>query len=261
MYRGIIIFFGILGVLLSLVLGLYSVVTWQIVAVFVAISLGIPSLILTYEKVKPEESIAQGKAERKHEKERIKLPTPLRKGKEQKSALLPDNADITKLNVNDSLLDSIYEQAHRKAIDIYHDAQLSGFCIQVYPFFETGNKVNIYLDFYSKWADRLCGFRYSDVSPQVEHLPPDKRPKFDSERETFTTLPWKKSPQWMHFLKRVYAKIGPFARAIGTNYHLRAFPSRKIHWHVSFDDEFSGNEYAFEWNGRGLDENSVKQLS
>lgn len=277
MYRGIIILFGILGVLLSLVLGLYSVVTWEIVAVLVAISLGIPSLILTYEKVKPEESIAQGKAERKHEKERIKLPTPsikkrkiqnseaetvpLRKEKEQKSALLPDTADITKLNIDDSLLDKIYEQAHRKATNRYHDAQFSGFTIQVFPFAEVSAKVTIYLDFYAKWADKICHFRYSDVSPQVKYAPPDRRPKFDSQRVVFTTLPWKKSPKWMQFLKRTYAKIGPFAPATMTSYHLRAFPSRKTYWTLSFSDNFSGNEYEFEWNGRGLDENSVKQLS
>lgn len=262
MYRGIILFFGISGALLSVVMGLYSVVKWEIVAVLVAVFLGIPSLILTYEKMKPEESSAQGKAERKHEKERIKLPTPSRaRRKKEKSALLPENANITKLNIDDNLLDSIYEQAHRKAIDIYHDAQLSGFTIQVFPFREAGSKVTIYLDFYSKWADKICVFRYSDIFPQVEHGPPDKRPKSDSRREVFTTLPWKKSPQWKRFLNRVFAKIGPFAPASRTMYHLRAHPSKKTYWSLSFDDGFSGNEYSFEWNGRGLDKNSVKQLS
>jgi hypothetical protein len=259
MYRGIIIFFGIFGVLLSVIMGLYSVVTWEIVTVFVAVSLGIPSLILTYEKVKREESIAQGKAERKHEKERIKPPTPSRaRGKKQKSALLPENANITKLNIDDNLLDAIYEQAHRKAIDIYHDAQLSRFTIQVFPFYEVGTRVNIYLTFHSKWADKTCRFMYSDAFPQVKHMPPDKRPKFDSGREIFTALPWKKSPQWKQFLERVYAKIGPVTRANGTVYHLTAYPS---YWHLGFDDGFAGNEYSFKWNGRGLDQNSIEQLS
>jgi len=262
MYRGAIIFFGILGVLFSLVIGLYSVVTWEIVAVLVAVSLGIPSLILTYEKLKPEESIAQGKTERKHEEERIELPTPSRaQGKRQKSALLPENANITKLNIDDNLLDAIYEQAHRKAIDIYHDAQLLGFSIQVYPFNRIGTRVNIYLIFYSNWADKMCRFRYREDTPQVKHSGPDKRPKVGSEREVFTTLPWKKCSQWKQFLHRVYAKIGPFAPAIGTVYHLWAHPTQKTHWLLSFNDNFSGNEYLFEWNGRGLDKNSVKQLS
>jgi len=182
-----------------------------------------------------------------------------RKDETQKSALLPDNAQITQLNIDESLLDQIYEQARHKATDIYHDAQLSRFSIQAFPFHKVGAKVTIYLNFYSKWADKICTFRYSDVFPKVEHSPPDRRPKFDSDREVFTTLPWKESPQWMQFLNRAYAKIGPLASSLGTCYHLFANPP--THWHLDFEDGFSGNEYAFEWNGRGLDESSVKQLS
>lgn len=257
MYRGIIILSGILGVILSLVLGFYSVVTWEIVAVLVTVSLGIPGLVLTYEKVKQKEtpSIKKRKIQNS-EAETV----PLRKEKEQKSALLPDTADITKLNIDDSLLDKIYEQAHREATNRYHDAQFSGFTIQVFPFEEVGGKVNIYLKFYSKWADKICGFVYSDDFPQVKYTPPDKRPKFDSQREVFTTLPWKKSPQWMQFLKRAFAKIGPFAPTSMTRYHLRAIPNRETYWSLTFEDAFAGNEYNFRWNGRGLDENSVKQL-
>ncbi len=185
---------------------------------------------------------------------------PLRKEKKQKSVLLPEGADITKLNIDDSLLDPIYEQDHRKAVDIYHDAQLSGFSIQVYPFLRIKNRVNIYLKFYSKWADKMYTFVYSETSPQVEHSPPDRRPKFDSYKETFTTLPWKESPRWLQFLKRVYNKIGRFATAFGTYYILSADPGLKMLWHIKFNDDFSGNEYSFEWNGMGLDENSIKQV-
>lgn len=277
MHRRIVIPLGILGVFLSLIMGVYSVVTWEIVAVLVAVFLGIPSLILTYEKLKSEESNAQRKVERKHEKERTKLPTPSteerkiqkveaetplsREEETPKSVLLPDDTQITKLNIDNSLLDQIYEQAHRKATDIYHDAQLSEFCIQVFPFLEVGAKVAIYLDFYSKWADKRCRFMYSDTSPQVKHMPPNERPKFDFDREVLTTLPWKTSPQWIHVLNRAYAKIGPFAPASMTRYSLRTHPSRKTEWYLIFNDRFSGNEYEFEWDGMGLDENSVKQLS
>jgi len=185
---------------------------------------------------------------------------PLRKEETQEASLLPENVQITKLSIDDSLLDEIYEQARRKAIDIYHDAQLSFFAIQVYPF--TGPSVNIYLDFYSKWADKKCTLRArSDASWHVEHSPPDKHPKYDSGRQVFTTLPWKESPQWMEFLNRAYAKIGPFAPAIGTSYHLFAYPTQNKHWSLGFSDGFSGKEYSFEWDGKGLDENSIKQLS
>jgi len=48
------LFFSIIGVSLSRALGLFSVVTWQIVAVLITVPLGIPSLILTYEKLTSE---------------------------------------------------------------------------------------------------------------------------------------------------------------------------------------------------------------
>jgi len=262
MHRGIILFIGILGVVLSLAMAFYSVLAWEIAAVLVAVFLGIPSLLLTYGKVKPEENILQERTERRLEKEKIELSTPSGANeKEQKIALLLENGKITELKIDDNLLDQIYGQAYPKAVDIYPDAKFSAFCIQVFPFYpQCVSKVNIYLDFYSKWADRICSFLYSNAFPQVRHTPPDKRPKFDSYREVFTTLPWKESPQWKQFLERVYAKIGPFAEARGTNYHLRAHPSPKLHWTLNFNDNFSGNEYSFEWNGKGLDENSVKQL-
>ncbi|MCW4042599.1 MAG: DUF1883 domain-containing protein [Candidatus Bathyarchaeota archaeon] len=69
MYRKVIMLFGIVGVSLSLVLGLISVITWQIVAVLIAVSLGIPSLILTHEKLKPEVSVKPIEERREQEQE------------------------------------------------------------------------------------------------------------------------------------------------------------------------------------------------
>ncbi len=57
MYLKTVFFLGIIGVALSLVLGLLSIVIWQIVAVLITVSLGIPSLVLAYEKVKSEAPI------------------------------------------------------------------------------------------------------------------------------------------------------------------------------------------------------------
>ena len=71
MHRKILLFFGIVGVSLSLALGLLDVITWQIVPVLITVSLGIPSLILTYEKltsevkVKPKENKQEVKTEEK----------------------------------------------------------------------------------------------------------------------------------------------------------------------------------------------------
>ena len=50
----IVMAFGILGVFLSLGMGVYSVVSWQIVAVILTVSIGIPSFLLAYERAKSE---------------------------------------------------------------------------------------------------------------------------------------------------------------------------------------------------------------
>jgi len=67
MYRKVVLFFGIIGVSLSLVLGLSSIVTWEIVAVLITASIGIPSLILTYEKRRAEVSVKPKKESREQE--------------------------------------------------------------------------------------------------------------------------------------------------------------------------------------------------
>jgi hypothetical protein len=54
MYQKTVVFLGIIGVALSLILGLLSIIVWQIVAILITVSLGIPSLVLTYEKLKSE---------------------------------------------------------------------------------------------------------------------------------------------------------------------------------------------------------------
>jgi len=61
------IIFAIVGVSLSLMLGLSSVITWEITTGLITVSIGIPSLILTYEKVKSEVSVKPKK--RRKEKE------------------------------------------------------------------------------------------------------------------------------------------------------------------------------------------------
>ena len=184
---------------------------------------------------------------------------PAAQGETQKIAASLGKAQITKLSINNNLLDDVYEQAQRKAIEIYHDAQLSGFMIQV--LFFDNPRVNIYLDFYSKWGNKTCVFRYDPSDRRVEHSPPDKHPVFGSQKEAFTTLPWKESPQWMQFIERVYAKIGPLTPVKGTHYYLSAFPTPAMGWVIRFEDGFTGAEYAFKWNGKGFDEKSISQTS
>lgn len=64
------IFLAIVGVSLSLVLGLFSVITWQVVTILVAVFIGIPTLI-TQVNVKPKEEEREQDNEVKTEEEEI----------------------------------------------------------------------------------------------------------------------------------------------------------------------------------------------
>lgn len=176
----------------------------------------------------------------------------------QRRVLLQENGEITDLNVDNILLDEIYEQARKQAVEIYSDALLSKFTIQVFPYCEAGAKVIIYMDFFSKFADKTSSFRYADIFPSVEHTPPNRRAKSDYDREVFATLPWKASPHWSEFLKRAYKVKGPFVRCTKTMYHLIAYAYDKPNWSLIFNDEFTGDKHDVNWDGKGLDRDGIK---
>lgn len=186
---------------------------------------------------------------------------PLWERKTQEIVLLPDRADIAKIGVTNDLLSRIYKEAYHQAIGKYDDAQFSRFTIQVFPFSKVGAKVNIYLRFYSRGADRICNFRFSDLEPQVQNILPDDFPTQNWQREISTTIPWKKSPQWKQFLSRAYSQIGPFAPAIGTSCHLSVLRAGKSQWNwiLDFKDRFTGKEYQFTWNGKKINDKNIRR--
>jgi len=198
---------------------------------------------------------------RSGEKVQSKTETvPSRNKSIEKVVLLPENTEITNLNVDNKLLDEIYEQANRKAIEMYPDALFTCFTVQVHPFVSMGSKVNIYMHFFSKFSKKTCSFSYTEIFPTVEHNLPDRPERNVSEIVALTTLPWGASPHWIQFLRRAIHSKGPFAPSLKTCYHLTANSALSPIWHLSVSDGFNGNEYAFSWDGKGLDENSIKQL-
>ena len=64
MYPKTLVLLAGVGVILSLILGSFSIITWQIVGVLIAVSIGVPSLILTYERLKTE-IVAEPKSKNK----------------------------------------------------------------------------------------------------------------------------------------------------------------------------------------------------
>jgi hypothetical protein len=140
MYQKTVVFLGIIGVTLSLILGLLSIIAWQIVAVLITVSLGIPSLVLTYEKFKSEVTAKpkEGKKEQGltlRKKETLREETILASPNEGLSY------EFTKLVKDDHLKGEIVST---ERIDIY--------------FIDSIN--------FDKW-DRGVGFEYEDCNEAV----------------------------------------------------------------------------------------------
>jgi len=265
-YRQIGVIVGAAVVILVFILGILEKIPWNYAIGAITVTGVIAAIIKLYpSKVEPERKevvsfLKNGEMTKTGEQLGETEPFVWVK-KNQKSALLPDNTEITKLNIDDSLLDEIYEKAQREAIKIYRDAQLSGFSVQVLPFGKAGRPiVNVYYDFYSKWADRICHFQFSELSHSLKHYLPNKRPIADLDTEAFANLPWKTSPHWMQFLSRSYDRIKPLPPVEDTCYNLYAKPTQQTYWIAVFQNGLSGDEHSFEWDGRRLDENGIKQL-
>ena len=69
-------------------------------------------------------------------------------GIEEQSKILPDNSDITELVIDNKFLDQLYENAQGQAVELFHDAQLCTFTVQVFPYSPGLHRVNLYFEFY-----------------------------------------------------------------------------------------------------------------
>jgi hypothetical protein len=244
-----IVSIGILAVFFWLFLGIFLIIPWQVASVFIAISIGIPTLLLHYERGKSNIDVNQANILQTAEKEeKIDITG---------SPLLPDVTEITKLKIDNDFLDRLYEEARSKAVKAYNDAKLSEFSIQAFPFRKPAS-VHIYFYFYSKWANRTCHFQYSQSTHALKHYTPNKQAMAEFQKGVFEDLPWKTSPHFLQALSKIYDKIKPLPSAEDTNFSLSKLATDK-NWSIKFEDGLSGNDYWFKWDGLGLDETNIKR--
>ena len=83
MYRKVLLFFGVVGVSLSLALGLSLVVTWEVVAVLIAVSIGVPSLILTQVNIRPRREKTEREQEITTDQKDVIIEETIHIGREQ----------------------------------------------------------------------------------------------------------------------------------------------------------------------------------
>lgn len=168
---------------------------------------------------------------------------------ERQRVFLPNENEIWRLNVDNSLLTELYGKAHGLAINKFQDAKLARMSIVVHPH-RTGNRVGIIFTFYSQWADRRCQYRESEASDMAE-LKPSEPAKDDYDRSTFDELPWLRDPEWPQFLRKTSEKAGPLSPNERTYYVLSAYSAFDQQWSIWFYDGVTGNEFRFDWDGKG----------
>jgi hypothetical protein len=205
-----IVIIGVTGVILSVLFGASSLIPWQVAGVLIAVSIGIPTLLL--------------KLEEKQEGNKKNQTTPiiqLNKEKSTTSQLQPEISVITKLGTEEGFLDSIFDKAQREGVDTFNDARLSYFSVQgSYADVSPSSVLCVYFDFYSKWANKVCKFQYTSIGFKLKHHKPNKHARFDFEKEVFNDLPWKTNPHFLQALNKVYDKIKPLPAVQGTSYQI-----------------------------------------
>lgn len=167
---------------------------------------------------------------------------------ERKRVLLPDSTNISRLNIDNALLNELYGQASGHAVNKYHDAKLNALVILVHPYNPTLG-VSIMFYFYSEWANRVCRFHISETQDMHELLP--GYPAGGSDKATFDELPWLRDQNWPHFLKKSCERVGPLSPNPWTDYMLSAYAFRALHWGITFEDGVTGKRSRFEWDGIG----------
>lgn len=172
-----------------------------------------------------------------------------------KSVFLPD---ITDLNIDNHLLDQLYGQAFNQATILFYDAKLTTISIQVSPFKEPTERVSIFLYFYSKSANKIVKFQYSEKERQLKILEPHRFAHSDMDKMVSDNLPWQEAPEWQTAIIRSYAKISPLTPVNSSYYYIAAYGFLKPLWKITFDDGFNGVERCLTWDPRkGLSADSI----
>jgi len=238
---------------------------YLLLSLSLSLSIGVSSLLFNYEKKKSIDSFTQTKFDERPEEIRNRHFNTENKIKTEEiippqSQLLPDATDIVGLKIDNNFIDQMYNEARSEAIGIFNDVQLSSFSIQVFPF-QHPPMVNIYFDFYSKWADKICSFQYiGSESPYLRLIKPYKTPIIDNHREVFSNLPWKNTALLLLALRKSYDKIKPLTSTEETCYNLFAYAQPTVYWRFIFEDGFNGNRYRFSWDTKGLAEKNIQLL-
>jgi hypothetical protein len=170
--------------------------------------------------------------------------------------LTVDEKDFWKLNINDTLLNKLYEEAYDLVIEDIPDAKLSEFDIDVFPY-STTSKVRITYCFYSSEADRELDYVFNDeLKISLER---DISGITIVNKVTFESFPWLTNHEWMSTIRKACENVGPLTPDDHTGYLVWVVNSPKLNWHININDSVNWHWTLFSWDGQG-DPVLVKQF-
>ncbi len=164
------------------------------------------------------------------------------------NTLTVDEESFWKLNINNALLNKLYEEAYNVAILDIPDAKLSEFDIDVFPY-SPASKVKITYCFYSNGSDREVDYVFDDkLNISLER---DISGIAIVNKVTFESFPWITTQEWMSFIKTACEKIGPLAPDYHTGYLVWVVAWPKTTWHININDSINWHWTLFKWDGQG----------
>ncbi len=176
------------------------------------------------------------------------------------SIYLPNINSPDKLNIDNSLIDNVYDKALKMAVSIFSDSELSMFSIMVDPYNalcpESGEQPHVLISyyFYSKNAKKTCLIMF-DETDGLRHKTPDEDARYIHEISAFSKVPWKGS-NWQEFIIKAFEREKPISE--NSYYNLIVIPfDKKLPWSIVFHDTFNGSRHSYDWNGKGKDLKSI----
>jgi hypothetical protein len=164
------------------------------------------------------------------------------------NALMVSEKYMWNLNLNEFLLNTLYEQAYNLAVLEIPDAALCEFAIDVMPY-SPSSKVRITYCFYSASADRELDYFFND---KLEiNLERDISGTTIVNKVTFESLPWVTIEDWKLPIKTACEIVGPLTPGLATGYLVWVTNSPKLTWHINIGDRVNWHWTLFKWYGQG----------
>lgn len=159
-----------------------------------------------------------------------------------------DKTDIWKTNIDNNLVETLYEKANSLATSTMQDARLSRFDFMVTPYL-SNSKIRIYFYFYSELLDKELTYVVDDRL--ALYLKNDISGSDIEIKTTFTTLPWMITPDWFSLVEKPQEEISTLSDDSNTGYLIVAYTSQEPLWKLRIMEGMTQTFCEYTWDVKG----------